>query len=162
MISGRFQGKPFNITVIQVYAPSPDTEEAKIEQFSEDLQHILELTPKKSVLFIIEDWHAKVGNQEIPGVTGRFGLRVQNEAGQKLSGFVKRPLWSQQIPSSNNTREDSTHGHQQMVNTKSRVSIFFADKDGEARYSQKKKKKKKQEMTGAQIMSSLLQTLDLN
>ena len=82
MISVRFQSKPFNITVIQVYAPTTDAEEAEIEQFYEDLQPILELTPKKNVLFIIGDWDAKVGSQEIPSVTGKFGLRVQNEAGQ--------------------------------------------------------------------------------
>ena len=86
IISGCFQSKPFNITVIQVYAPTTDAEEAEIEQFYEDLQPILELTPKKKdVLFITEDWNAKVGSQEIPGVTGRFDLRIQNEAGQRLT-----------------------------------------------------------------------------
>ena len=79
MISVRFQGKPFNITVIQVYAQTSNTEEA--EQFYEDLQDILELTPKKDVLFIIGDWNAKVGSQETPGVTGKFGFGVKNEAG---------------------------------------------------------------------------------
>ena len=79
MISVCFQGKPFNITVIQVYyAPTSNAEEAEVERFYEDLQDLLELTPKKDVLFIIEDWNAKVGSQEIPGVTGEFGLRVQN------------------------------------------------------------------------------------
>ena len=81
MISVRFQGKPFNITVIQVYAPISNAEEAEVEWFYEDLQDLLELTSKKDVLFIIGDWNAKVGNQEIPGVTDKFGLRVQNEAG---------------------------------------------------------------------------------
>ena len=80
MISIRSQGKPFNITVIQVYAPTTNAEEA--EQFYEDLQDLLELTPKKDVLFIIGDWNAKVGSQEIPGVTGKFGLAVQNEEGK--------------------------------------------------------------------------------
>ena len=75
-ISLRFQGKPFNITVIQVYAPTSNAEEAEVEWFYEDLQDLLELTPKKDVLFIIGDWNAKVGNQEIPGVTGKFGLEV--------------------------------------------------------------------------------------
>ena len=79
-----FQGKPFTITVIQVYAPTSNAEEAEVERFYEDLQDRLEITPKKDVLFIIEDWKAKVGNQETPGVTGKFGLGVQNEAGQRL------------------------------------------------------------------------------
>ena len=81
MISVRFQGKPFNITVIQVYAPTSNAEEAEVEQFYENLQDLLELTPQKDVLLIIGDWNAKVGSQEIPGVTGNFGLVVQNEAG---------------------------------------------------------------------------------
>ena len=82
MISFRFQGKPFNIMVIQVYAPTSNTEEAEVEQFSEDLQNLLELTPKKDVLFIIGDWNAKIGSQETPGVTGKFGFGMRNEAGQ--------------------------------------------------------------------------------
>ena len=82
MISVRFQGKPFNITVIQGYALTSNAEEAEVEQFYEDLQDLLELTPKKDVLFIIGDWNAKLGSQEIPGVTGQFGLGVQNEAGK--------------------------------------------------------------------------------
>ena len=84
MISVRFQGKPFNITVIQVYAPTSNAEEAETEQFYEDLQD-LELAPKKDVLFILGDWNAKVGSQELPGVTGRFGLGVQNEADQTVN-----------------------------------------------------------------------------
>ena len=87
MISVHFQGKPFNITVIQVYAPTSNAEEAELEQFYEDLQDLLELTPLKNVLFIIGDWNVKVGSQEIPGVTGKFGLGVQNEAGQRLTKF---------------------------------------------------------------------------
>ena len=87
MISVHFQGKPFNITVIQVYAPTSNTEEA--EQLYEDLQDLLELRPKKDVLFIIRDWNAKVGSQEISGVTGKFGLAVQNKAGQKLTQFCQ-------------------------------------------------------------------------
>ena len=82
MISVCLQGKPFNITVIQVYAPTSNTEETEVEQFYEDLQDLLELTPKKHVLFIIGDWNAIVGSQETPGVTGKFGLGIQNEAGQ--------------------------------------------------------------------------------
>ena len=86
MISLHFQGKPFNVTVIQIYAPTNNAEEAEVEQFCEDLQD-LELTPQNDVLFIIGDWNAKVGSQEIPGVTGKFGLRVQNEPGQTLTEF---------------------------------------------------------------------------
>ena len=85
MISVHFQGKPFNITVIQVYAPISNVEVAEVEQLYEDLQDLLELTPKKDVLFIRGDWNAKVGSQELPGVTGKFGLGVQNEAGQRLT-----------------------------------------------------------------------------
>ena len=88
-ISVRFQGKPFNITVIQVYALTNNTEEAEVERFYEDLQDLLELTPKKDVLFIIGDWNAKVGSQETPGVTGKFGLRIRNEAGQRLIEFCQ-------------------------------------------------------------------------
>ena len=87
MISVRFQGKPFNITVIQVYAPISNAKEAEVERFYEDLQDLLELTPKKDVLFIIGAQNAKVGSQETPGVTGTFGLGMQNEAGQNLTEF---------------------------------------------------------------------------
>ena len=89
MISVRFQGKPFNITVIQVYAPTSNAEEAEVERFCEYLQDLLELTPKKDVLFIIGDWNEKVGSNEILGVTGKFGLGVQNEAGQRLTEFCQ-------------------------------------------------------------------------
>ena len=89
MISVHFQGKPFNITVIQVYAPTSNAEEAEVEQFSEALQDPLERTPKKDVLFIIGDWNAKVGSQETPGVTGKFGLGIQNETGQRLIEFCQ-------------------------------------------------------------------------
>ena len=87
MISVRPQGNPFNITVIQVYAPTSNAEEAEVEQFYEDLQDLLELTSKKDVLFIIGEWSAKVGSQETPGLTGKFGLGMQNEAGQRLTEF---------------------------------------------------------------------------
>ena len=87
MISARFQGKPFNITVIQVYALISNAEETEVELFYEDLQYLLELTPKKDVLFITGDWNTKVGSQETPGVTGKIGLGVQNEAGQRLIEF---------------------------------------------------------------------------
>ena len=89
MISVRFQGKPFSITVIQVYAPTRNGEEAEVEQFYEDLQDVLKLTPKKDVLFIIGNWNAKVGSQETPGVAGTFDLGVQNEAGQRLIEFCQ-------------------------------------------------------------------------
>ena len=89
MISVRFQGKPFNITVIQVYVPTSNTEEAEVERFYEDLQDLLELTPQKDILFIIGDWNAKVGSKETPGVTGKFGLGMQNEAGQRLVEFCQ-------------------------------------------------------------------------
>ena len=89
MISVRFQGKPFNITVIQVHAPTSNVEEAEVEWFYEDLQDLLELTHKKDVLFIIWKWNAKVGSYETPGVTGKFGTGVQNEAGQRLIEFCQ-------------------------------------------------------------------------
>src|SRR5574337_1224961 len=89
MISVRFQGKPFNITVIQVCTPTSNAEEAEVEQFYEDLQDGLELIPKKDVLFIIGDWNAKVGSQETPGVTGKFGLGIRNEAGLRLIEFCQ-------------------------------------------------------------------------
>ena len=89
MISVCFQGKPFNITVIQVYAPTSNAEETEVERFYEDLQDLLELTPQKDVLFIIGDWNAKVGSQEIPGVTRKFGLGMRNEAGQRLIEFCQ-------------------------------------------------------------------------
>ena len=87
MISVHLQGKPFNITVIQVYAPTSNVEEAEVEWFHEHLQDLLELTPKKHVLFSIGDWNAKVGSQETPGVRGKFGLGMQNESGQRLIEF---------------------------------------------------------------------------
>ena len=98
MISVHFQGKPFNITVIQVYAPNSSAEEAEVERFYEDLQDILELTHThthtEDVLFILGDWNAKVGSQETPGVTGKFGLGMWNEAGQRLIEFCQEMHWS--------------------------------------------------------------------
>ena len=94
MTSVHFQGKPFNITVIQVYASTSNAEAAEVEWFYEDLENLLVLTPQKDVLFIIGEWNAKVGSQEISGVTGKFCLRVQNEAGQRLMSFAKRKHWS--------------------------------------------------------------------
>ena len=138
MISVCFQGKPLNITVIQVYAPTSNAEEAEVERFYEDLQDLLELTPKTDVLFIIQDWNAKVGSQEAPGVTGKFGPGIRNEAGQRLREFCQENALVIANASSNNTREDSTHRHHQMVKTEIRLIIFFAAKDGEALYSQHK------------------------
>ena len=159
MISVYFQGKPFNITVIQVYLLTSDAEEAEVERFCEDLQDLLELTPKYDILFIIGDWNAKVGSQEIPGVTGKFCLGVQNEAGQKLIEFCDKNTLVRTNTLFQQHRGDSTHGHHQMVNTEIRLIIFFAAKDGEALYSQQKQD---QELTVVQIMISLLPNSDLN
>ena len=132
MISVPFQGKPFNITVIQVYAPTSNAEEAEVERFYEDLQDLLELTPKKAVFFNIRDWNTKVGSQETPGVTCKFGLGVQNEAGQRLivlpkdhTGHSKHPLPT--------TQEKTLHMDiTRWSKTEIRLIIFFAAKDGEA------------------------------
>ena len=136
MISVCFQGKPFNIIVNQVYASTSNAEEA--EQFYEDLQDLLDLTPKKDILFIIGDWNAKVGSQEIPGVTGKFGIGVQNEAGQRLTESCqkiklvianilfqqhKRRLYKWTSP-------DNQYQNQ--------IDYIFAAKDGKALYSQQK------------------------
>ena len=94
MISVHFQGKPFSITVIQVYALTSSAKEGEVEWFCEDLQNLLELTPKKDILFIIGDWNAKLGSQEIPGVTGKFGLGGQNEAERRLTEFGQEKHWS--------------------------------------------------------------------
>ena len=157
MISVHFQGKPFNITVIQVYAPTSNAEEAEVERFYEDLQDLLELTPKKDVLFIIGDWNEKVGSQETPGVTGKFGLGVWIEVGQRLIEFcqenalvITNTLFQQ------HKRRLYTWTYQ-MVNTEIRLIIFFAAKDGEALSSQQKQD---QELTVAQIMNSLLPNSD--
>ena len=136
MISVRFQGKPFNITVIQVYAPTSNAEETEVERFYEDLQGLVELTPKKKVLFIIGDWNAKVGSQETPGVTGKFGLGVRNEAGQRLIEFCQENALVVANTLFQQHKKDSTHVHHQTVNTKIRLILFFAAKDGEALYSQ--------------------------
>ena len=98
MISIHFQGKPFNITVIQVFAPITNAKEAEVERFCEELQDLLELTLKRDVFFIIGDGNAKVGSQEIPGITGKFGLGVQNEAGQRLTEFCQGMHWSGKQP----------------------------------------------------------------
>ena len=158
MISVHFQGKSFNIMIIQVYALTSNTEEGEVEQLYEDLQNPLELTPKKDVLFIIGDWNAKVGSQKTPRVTGKFGLGLQNEAGQRLIEFCQENALvianKHPLPK---TQEKTTHEHHQMFKTEIRLIIFFAAKDGEALYSQQKQD---QELTVAQIMSSLLPNSD--
>ena len=159
MISVCFQGKLFSIIEIQVYAPSSTAEEAEVEWFYEDLQDLLELTPQKDVLFIIGDWNAKVGSQETPGVTGKFGLGVQNEAGQRLIEFcqentlvIANTLFQQ------HKRRLYTWTFTRWSTLKSLI-IFFAGKDGEALYSQQKQDR---ELTVAQIMNSLLPNSELN
>ena len=159
MISIHFQGKPFIITVMQVCAPTSNTEEAEVEQFYEDLRDLLELTPKKDVIFIIGDWNAKVGSQETHGVTDKLDLGMRNEAGQRLIEFCqenalviantlfqhhKRRLYTWTSP-------DGQHRNQS--------GYVFAAKDGEALYSQQKQD---QELTVAQIMNSLLPNSDSN
>ena len=156
IISVRFQGKPFNITVIQVYAPTSNAEEAEVECFYEDLQNLLELTPPKDVPFIIGDWNAKLGSQEAPGVKGKFGLGVQNEAGQRLIEFCQENAL---VIANTLFQQHKRNGHHQIVNTEIRLIIFFAAKDGEALYSQQKQER---ELTVAQIMNSLLTNSDLN
>ena len=145
--------------VIQIYAPTSNAEEAEVEQFYDDLQDLLELTPKKDVLFIIGDWNAKVGSQETPGVTGKFGLGIRNETGQRLIEFCqentlviantffqqhKRSLYTWTSP-------DGQHQNQ--------IDYIIADKDGKALHSQQKQD---WELTVAQIMNSLLPNSDLN
>jgi len=124
--------------VIQVYAPTSSAEEAEVEQFYEELQDLLELTPKKDVLFIIEDWSAKVRSQELSRVTGKFGLGVQNEIGQRLTEFCQEnPLVIANTLFQQHKR-DSTHGQHQMVNTIMRLIIFFVTKEEEALYKSAK------------------------
>ena len=159
----------YHSKVIQVYAPATNTKEAEVEWFYEDLQDLLQLTPKRDVLFIIGDWNAKVGSQETPGVTGKFGLGVQNEAGQRLIEFgqeniliIANTLFQHQkrrFYTFKNISEDSTHGHHQMINPEIRLIIFFAAKDGDALYSQQKQD---WEWTVAQITNSLLPNSGLN
>ena len=159
MISVHFQGKPFNIMVIQVYALTSNTEEAEVKRFYEDLQDVLELTPPKYVLFIIGDWNAKVGSQETPEVTGKFGLGIRNKAGQRLIEFLPREGTGHSKHPLPTTQENTTHGHHQMAKTEIRLTIFFAAKDGEALYSQQKQDR---ELTVAWIMNFLLPNTDLN
>ena len=132
MISVHFQGKPLSITVIQAYAPTSIAEEAEVERFYEDLQDLLELTPKKDVHSIIGDWNAKVGSQETPGVTGKFGLGVQNEAGQRLIEFCQENTLLIANTLFQQHKRRLYTWTSQMVNTEIRLIIFFAAKDGEA------------------------------
>ena len=157
MISVCFQGKPFNITVIQVYAPTSNAEEAEVEWFYENVKDLPELTHQTDVLFIIGDWNAKVGSQETPGVTGKFGLGIQNEAGQRLIEFCQENTLV--IANTLFQQHKRRHGHHQMAKTKIRLIIFFAVKDGKALYSQQKQD---QELTVAQFMNFLLPNSDLN
>ena len=159
MVSLHFQGKPINITVIQVYASKSNAEEAEVERFYEDLQDLLELILKKDAFFIIGDWNAKVGSQEISGLTGKFGLGIQNKAGQRLIKFCqenalviaktlfqqhKRRLYTWTSP-------DGQHQNQ--------IDYILSSQDGEALYSQQKQD---WEMTVVQIMNSLLPNSGLN
>jgi len=159
MISLRFQGKTFNITVIQVYAQTSNAEEAEVECFYEELQDLLELTPKKDILFIIGDWNAKVGSQETPGETGKFGLRIQNEVGKRLIEFYqdnalviantlfqqhKRRLYTWTSP-------DDQHRNQ--------IDYILSSQRWT---SSLQSTKQDRELTVAQIMNSLLTNSDLN
>ena len=159
MISVRFQGKPFSVTVIQAYAPTSNAEEAEVEWFYEDLQDLLERTPPKNVLFIIGDWNAKVGSQETPGVTGKFGLGVQNKADKRLTEFCQENALVTANTISQQHKRRLYTWTSPLVNTEIRLIIFFAAKDGEALYSQQKQD---QGLTVAQIMNSLLSNSDLN
>ena len=158
MISVHFQGKSYSTTVTQVYDPTTNAKETK--WFQEEPQDLLERTPKKKkkdVLFIIGDWNAKVGSQEIPGVTGNLALEYKIKQGKGRHSFAKRTHWSLQTPSSNSTR-DNTHGHHQMVNTKIRLIIFFAAEDREVLSSEQKEDR---ELTVPQIVNSLLQMFNI-
>ena len=157
MVSIHFQGKQYNIMVIQAYAPTSNAEEAEVERFCEDLQDLWELTPKKDVLFIIGDWNAKVGSQETPGVIGKFGLGVQNEAGQRLIDFCQENTL---VIANTLFQQHKRRLHMDiMVDTEIRLIICFAAKNGDAPYSQQKQD---QELTVAQIMNSLLPNSDWN
>ena len=154
-----FPRQTINITVIQAYAPTSNAEEAEVEWFYEDLQDLLKLKPPKDVLFIIGDWNAKVGSQETPGVTGKFGLGVWNEAGQRLIEFYQEnELVIANILFQQHKRRLYTWTSL-MVNTEIRLIMFFAAKIGEALNSQQKQDR---ELTVAQIMNSLLPSSDLN
>ena len=144
---------------IQAYAPTSNTEEAEVERFYEDLQDLLELTPKKDVLFIIGDWNAKVGSQETPGVTGKFALGVRNEAGQRLIEFCQENtlvIVNTLFQQHKRRFYTWTSPDDQQQN---QIDYILYSKDGEALYSQQKQDRK---LTVAQIMNSLLPNSDLN
>ena len=159
MILVRFQGKPFNITVIQVYTPTSNAEEAEVERFYEDLQDLLELTPKKDVLFIIGDWNAKVGSQETSWVTGKFGLAIRNEAGQRLIEFCQENAL---VIANTLFQQHKRRLHMDITRwstPKSDWLYSLQPKMQKLLYSQQKQDR---ELTVAQIMSSLLPNSDLN
>ena len=155
MIFVHFQGKPFSITVIQVYAPTTNVEEAEVEQFYDDL---IELTPPKYVLFIIGDWNAKVGSQEILGITGIFNLGVKNERGQRLTVLSREHTGHSKhlLPT---TQEKTLHMDNTRWSIQNQIDFNFEAKNGEALYSQQKED---WELIVAQIMNSLLPNSDLN
>ena len=160
MISVRFQGKPFNITVIQAYAPTINVEEAEVKWFYEDLQDLSELTPKKDVLFIIGDWNAKIGSQETPGVTGKFGLGARNEAGQRLIEFcqenalvIANTLFQQQHKRSLYTWTSPEGQYKNQMDY-----ILCSQRWGSSIQSAKQDL----ELTVVQIMNSLWQNSDFN
>ena len=153
---GSLLRQTINITVIQIYGPNSNAEEAEVEWFYEDLQDLIELTPKKDVLFIIKEWNAKVGSQS--GVTGKFDLGVQNEAGQRLTEFAKRTLVTANTLFQQHKRQlytQTTSDGQHRI----RLIIFSVAEDGEALYCQQLQD---WELTMAQMMNSLLPNLDLN
>ena len=156
MISAHFQGKPFNITIIQVNVPTSNAEESELEWFYEDLKDLLELTPKNDVLLIIGDWDARGESQEIPRIIGKFGLRAQNKTGQRLTEFCQQITL---VIADTLFQQHKRHGHHHMVNTEVRLIIFSAAKDGKSLYSQQKQE---WVLTVAQIMNYLLPNLDLN
>ena len=159
MISVHFQGKPFNITVIQVYAPTSNAEEAEVEQFYEDLQNLLKLTPKKDVLFIIGDWNAEVESQETPGVTGKFGLGIWKEAGKRLTEVCQENA----LVIANTLFQQ----HERKIYTwtspdgqnRNHIDYILCSQDGEALLSQQKQD---QQLTVAHNMNYLLPNSDLN
>ena len=136
MISVHFQSIQFNITVIQACALTSNAEEAEVEWFYEDLQDLLELTPKKDVLFIIGDWNAKVGSQEIPGITDKFGLGVQNEAGQRPTEFCQEEA----LVIADTLYQQHKRRLHTWISPDGQLVIFFSAKDGKALYSQQKQK----------------------
>ena len=159
MISVHFQGKPFNITVIQIYAPTSNTNKAEAEQFYEDLQQLIELTPKKDVLFTIGHWNAKVGSQEILGVTGKFGLGVQNEAGQRLIEFCQKNA----LVIANTLFQQHKRGLYTWISPdgqyRNQIDYILCSQRWR---SSIQSAKHDQELTVAQIMNSLLPNSDLN